>query len=98
VETCDEVEARRGDSQNSAACGILFCVTAGEGIRHRVEGPGLVFDGEIVAEELADPMMLRNRGEALIKQKLEAVVVCPHRETPAPKIRPPMPNGVHKAD
>jgi hypothetical protein len=98
VETCDEVKARRGDGQNSAACGVLFCVTAGEGIRHRVEGPGLVFNGEIIAEKLADPMMLRNRGKALIKQKLEAVVVCPHRETSAPKIWPPMPNGVHKAD
>jgi hypothetical protein len=98
VETCDEVEARRGDGQNSAACGVLFCVVAGEGIRHRVECPGLVFNGEIVAEKLAHPMMLWNRGEALIQQKFEVVVVCPHRETSAPKIRPPMPNGVHKAD
>jgi hypothetical protein len=42
-------------------------------------------------------MMLRDCGEALIKQKFMAVVVCLHCETPAPKIRPPMPNGVHQA-
>jgi hypothetical protein len=98
VETCDEVKARRGDGQNSATCGILFCIAAGEGISHRVEGPGLVFNGKIVAKKLADPMVLQNCGEVLIKQKFEVVVVCPHRETSAPKIRLSMPNGVHKAD
>jgi hypothetical protein len=39
----------------------------GEGIRHRVEGARLLFDDEVEAEKLANPMMLRDCGETLIQ-------------------------------
>ena len=65
VEMCDEVEVRCRDSENCTA--VSLSVAAGEGIRHRVEGARFIFDGEVEAEELADPMMLRDHGEPLIK-------------------------------
>jgi hypothetical protein len=38
----------------------------------------VVLDGEVKAEELADPLVLRDGGEALVQQELEAVVVRAH--------------------
>jgi hypothetical protein len=62
----DEIEARCRDNENRASVS-LHCVAEGEGILHHVEGARFIFDGEVEAEKLADPMMLRDRGEALIK-------------------------------
>jgi hypothetical protein len=34
-----------------------------------------ILDGEVKAKELADPLVLRYGGEALVQQELEAVLI-----------------------
>jgi len=62
VETIDEVEARPGDSEEC----LLLSVAPGESIGHDIGAARLVLNREVEAEELADPMMLRDGRQALI--------------------------------
>ena len=55
-------------------------VPAGEGVRGDVEAARAVLHSEVEAEQLADPLVLRNGGEPLIQQVLEAVVVRPDQK------------------
>jgi hypothetical protein len=67
-----EVEAQGRQDQDGP---FLQCVAAGEPVGHHVRRPGLVLDGEVEAQKLAHPMMLRDRREALIEKVLQAVVI-----------------------
>ena len=94
AELIDEVEAgRRGGHERA-----LFGVAAQESINHRVGEACLVLHGEVEAEELAHPMVLRNCGEALDDEVLEAVVVGFDEEATAPQVRSPMTHGVDEAN
>jgi hypothetical protein len=68
----DVIEPWGGDGQD----GTLVGVAMREGVGHRICGTGLVLDSEVESEELAGPMVLRDRRETLVKKKFEAVVVC----------------------
>jgi hypothetical protein len=63
--TRDEVKAQGQQGQDGP---FLRCVTAGERIGHHVRRPDLVLNGEVKAQKLAHPMMLRDRREALIER------------------------------
>jgi hypothetical protein len=69
-----------------------------ESVSHCVRRAGLVLDGEIEAQQFANPVVLGNRGEALVKEVLEAVVVRLDGESVPPQVRPPMPNSEDEAD
>lgn len=61
---------------------ILPSVTAGEGVGDGVKTSRLVLHREIQAKEFVDPLMLRNSGQPLVKQKLETIVIstnCLHQ-------------------
>jgi hypothetical protein len=93
--TRGEVEARGRQDQDDP---FLRCVVAGECVSHHVRRPGLVLDGEVKAQKLAHPMMLRDRREALIEHVLQAVVIGLDEEATPPKVRPPIEDGLDKAD
>jgi len=97
AETADVVKARCRDGAETAHAVILSIATR-EGVRHDVGCPGLVLDGEVEAEQLANPMVLGNGGKALIQQKLEAMVVRLDEEVAAPQIWPPVPHCEHEAN
>jgi hypothetical protein len=50
-------------------------ITARESVGDYVLLAYFLFHGEVKAQELAHPMMLRYGGKALVQQKLEAIVV-----------------------
>ena len=74
----------------------LLRVLAREGIHHRVQTPRTILHSEVKAEELADPLMLRNSGQALVKQKFETVVVSTNQEVVPPQVWTPMMNCLDK--
>ena len=78
--------------------GPVLGVAAGQGVRHGVEAPGAVFDGEVEAEQLADPLVLRNGRQALVQEELEAVMVSANKEVAAPQIRAPVAHSLHQTD
>jgi hypothetical protein len=43
-------------------------------------------------------MVLRYGGEALIQHVFERVMICPHDEGAAPKVRPPVSNRLDQSD
>jgi hypothetical protein len=55
-------------------------------------------NGEVKAEELADPLVLWHGGEALIQQELKSEVVGADEEVPTPEIGTPMANSLHEAN
>jgi hypothetical protein len=61
------MKSKRGAEITRTVPLLASCVATGEGIHHHVEGVGFIFDGEVEAKKIVDPMMLRDRGEALIK-------------------------------
>jgi hypothetical protein len=44
----------------------------------------LVLNGEVEAQEFPHPLVLGNRGETLVEEVLEAVVISPEDEASAP--------------
>jgi hypothetical protein len=93
-EALDEVKARRRDSHHLP----IFTVATGEGIGDDVRGARPVLHREIEARELAYPVVLRDGGEALIVEVLQAVVVGLDDEAPPPEIRPPVSYRLDEAD
>jgi hypothetical protein len=59
-------------------------------VGHRVQPPRSVLDGEVEPEQLADPLVLRNGGEALVQEVLQAIVISPHEELAPPQVRTPV--------
>jgi len=94
AKACDEVEAGRRDRQEAA----VVVVAAGESVGHRVQRARPVLDREVKPQELADPMVLRDRGQALVEEVFEAVVVRLDDEATAPKIRPPVPHRLDETN
>jgi hypothetical protein len=93
-EALDEVKVRRRDSHHLP----LFIVATGEGIDDDVHGDRPVLHREIEAQELADPVALRDGGEALVEEVLQAVVVGLDDEAPSPEIWPPVSYRLDEAD
>jgi hypothetical protein len=91
----NEVEARGGKHHHRAA---IWSVSAREGINHGIRMLRLEFHGKVEAQELANPVMLRDSGHPLIKQVLEAVVIGVDDKAVPPQVWPPVLDGVHKAD
>ena len=65
-------------------------VTARQRIRDGVELPRAVLSGEVIAEQLGHPRMLRDHCQALVEEELEAPVVGSDGERPTPEVRAPM--------
>jgi hypothetical protein len=63
AETVDEVETRCEECKQHP----FLCVASGQCVGHRVCCTRLVFDGEVEAQELAHPLVLRNCGQALVQ-------------------------------
>ena len=83
----EEAEGRPGADEEDRPLsvgdsGVVVGVAARQGIGHGVKMAGEILDGEVEAEELADPLMLQHGGEALVQQKLEAVVVRADTDQP----------------
>ena len=70
----------------------------GQCVGHGVKTARPILDGEVEAEELADPLVLRYGRQPLIQEELQAVVVRANVEGPSPQVWPPMTNGLHKAN
>ena len=98
----DEHEGRPGEGAHHSAPALLWAVqlgvTAGKSIRHGIKAAGAVLHGEVEAKQLADPLMLRNGGEALIQEKLQAVVVSADQEVAPPQVRAPMADSLHQSN
>ena len=56
------------------------------------------FDGEVVAEQLGDPLVLRQGGEALVEEEFERIVIGAHDEATPPKIGPPVTNSLYQTN
>lgn len=69
-----------------------------ESVRRGVQAPWSVFHSEIKSEELADPLVLRYRGEMLVEHEFQRKVVDANNEEPPLEVRPPMANGLDQAD
>jgi hypothetical protein len=75
-----------------------FFVAVGQGVRRAVLADWLELNGELVAEELPHPGVLRNRREALVEKVFEAEMISPHDEWSRPKVGPSMPHFLDQVD
>jgi hypothetical protein len=76
--------------------GIL--ATVRQGVRRCVLAPRVELHRELESEEVADPRMLWDRRQALIKQVLEAEMICVHDEWASLEIRPPVLHDLDQPD
>ena len=76
----------------------MLGIAVGQGIRHGVEAPGAVFDGEVKAEQLADPLVLRNGRQALVQEELQVVMVSANKEVAPPQIWALVAHSLHQPD
>lgn len=58
----------------------------------------MVLDSEVEPEELAEPLVLGDRGQPLIEQVLQDVMVGVDQEAAATEVRPPMSYGLDQAN
>jgi hypothetical protein len=86
AQAINEVEAWPRDGHDDA----LLSVAVGEGVFHDVGVSDLVLNAEVEAEKLANTVMLRDRGEALVQQEFQAVVIRTYDEWPPREIRQPV--------
>ena len=63
-------------------------VTLGQRVCHHVQAPRPKLDGEVVAEQLGDPRVLRNGRQALAEEELETPMVGSDGERTTPEVRP----------
>ena len=82
----DEVETRGRKSKKLAVCSVASGQRVGDCVRRA----GLVFYGEVEAQQFANPVVLRNGGQALVQQVLQAVVICLDSETAPPEVWSPV--------
>jgi hypothetical protein len=85
-ELVDEVEARSREGKELSLPGVAPGQCVGDGVRRA----RLVLDGEVEAQQLANPVVLRNGGQALVQQILQAVVIRLDGETAPPEVWPPV--------
>jgi hypothetical protein len=69
---------------------------AGQGVHYDVEAPRTVHDVEVVAKELADPLVLRHGRQALVQQELQAIMVSTNIKMTPPQVRAPMAHCLHQ--
>jgi hypothetical protein len=87
------------NSELEMACECTLAVYSTHLDRASAEGRGVLLAGlNTVAEEFAYPSVPRNGGQTLVQEVLEAAMVSANDELPCPKVSPPVPNGVHKAN
>jgi hypothetical protein len=67
----------------------------GQGVCHNIFYVGAVLHPEVKPDELAHPVVLRNRGEALVQQVLKAVVVGPDDECVPSQVGSLMTHGLY---
>jgi hypothetical protein len=94
AQAVDEVKVWPGDSHDHN----ILSSAARQSIGHDISGSGLVLHLEVEAGQFPHLVMLRDGGEMLIEQELEAIVICTYHETVPPKIWPLMANGEDKPD
>jgi hypothetical protein len=73
-------------------------VAAGQCVSDNIERARLVLDNEVLAQQLASPLVLRDRRQALVQEEAEAPVVSADDESAPPQVRPPMAHGPHQID
>jgi hypothetical protein len=83
-ELVDEVKARSRVGKELSIHGVAHGQRVGDDVRRA----RLVLDGEIEAQQLANPKVLRNGGQALVQQILQDVVICLDCETAPPEVWP----------
>ena len=79
----DEGKGGRGHGARRL-CATLLGVATGQSVGDHVETARPVFNLEVEAEELADPLVLGNSRHALVQQKLETVVISAYQKVAAP--------------
>jgi hypothetical protein len=77
---------------NNLNSGVEIACTVVSSLSRRDRASATTFEVhcELVAKQLADPCVLQNRGESLIKEILQAIVVCPDAKLVRPEIGAPM--------
>jgi len=94
-----EGRPRDGPGRARACCSVhSLGVTPGQCVGHGVEAARAIFHREVEAEKLAEPLMLGNCGQALVKQKFKTVMISTDQKVTPPQIRSPMMNGLHQPD
>ena len=95
----DEAEGRPGDGvKRRCVVGAGLAVTAREGVGHGVEAPRAILHGEVEPEQLAEPLVLRDRRQSLVEEVLQAVVVGTDQEAAPPEVGPPKPHSLYQAN
>ena len=85
----DEAEGRPGDGvERCCVVGAGLAVAARKGVGRGVEAPRTILHGEVEAEQLAEPLVLGDRGQPLVEEVLQAVVVGADQEAAPPQVGP----------
>jgi hypothetical protein len=92
------MKSNRGPETARSAPTAASSVSRRESVSHRVRRAGLVLHGEVEAQQFADQVMLRDRGEALVEEVLEAVVVRLDEEAAPLEVWSPVADGEDEAD
>jgi hypothetical protein len=90
-ELVDKVEAQNREGKEFSLHGVAPRQRVGDGVRRA----RLVLDGEVEAQQLANPMVLRNGGQAQVQQILQVVVIRLDCETAPLEVWPPV---AHRLD
>jgi hypothetical protein len=93
-ELVDEVEARSREGKELSLHGVALGQRVGNGVRRA----RLVLDGEVEAQQLANPVVLRNGGQALVQQILQAVVIRLDCETAPLEVWPPVAHSLDQTN
>jgi len=76
----------------------LLLVAARQRVGHHVHGARLILHDEVEPQQLACPLVLRNRCETLVEEEAKTPVIHAHHETAPPQVRAPMPNRLDEPD
>jgi hypothetical protein len=73
----------------------VLSVAARESIGHRVKQSRSVLHCEVEPEQLADPLVLRHGGQALVQQVLQTEVVSPDEKLASPQVGASVAHDLH---
>jgi len=97
TDVVEEVEGRPGNGvELRSVIRAELAVAAGEGVRRGVEAARAILHGEVEPEQLAEPLVLWVRGQPLVEEVLQAVVVGADQEAAPPEVGPPMPHSMYQ--
>jgi len=71
-----------------------IAIPSGQSVGHHVSFAWTIFHTKIISKQLAYPLVLRNRRQALVQHELEGVVIGADDEGAPPQIWSPMVNGL----